>query len=236
MPGKHLVSLVVEGNLPRQALRQLGPLRPRAHDAHLSLEDVERLGDLVQPRPSQQLPQRGDPRVLLLRRGVVVAVHPHGPELQDGEAAAILPEPFLAEQDGTRALQLDGGADDRPEGQAYQEQHHGHQNVHGALERLEPPAAARPYVLQEPASRDDAERHLLQGELVEAGQRTEPHALRAVLQQPGVQRVALLVSVQDDDGVPSLSDLLQRLQVIPKHLRLSAGRLSPLEERTKAGA
>ena len=86
--------------------------RTRSHDTHVAEEDVEYLGDFVDFRLAEELPERQYTRIT--RRGVesarhVRAVQKHSGELPDLEMPVIVADAVLAVEDVmfARALQHD---------------------------------------------------------------------------------------------------------------------------------
>src|SRR5680860_96425 len=92
-----------------------------ADEAHLTLEDVEQLWQLVDRVTAQEAADRGDTRVaadlehdavgglveLLDLRLAIVGVQIHRAELDQRKAAAAPPRSRLAEEDGSARLELD---------------------------------------------------------------------------------------------------------------------------------
>ena len=130
--------------------------RARADDAHLTLEDVDELGELVEGGLAQDAADGRDARVVLhlalalplgelLGREVlpdVVGVGHHGAELVEVEVAAVQADAALRVEGRTLALQGDHEAEDRA-GDDHEDQHHeAEENVEDALEdaRVEPPS------------------------------------------------------------------------------------------------
>ena len=57
------MTAVVIGDLRRKLADELGPLRPRADEAHLALEDVPELGQFVHAEAAQEASEQRDPRI-----------------------------------------------------------------------------------------------------------------------------------------------------------------------------
>ena len=111
MPGRTQVAVVQLG-------RELGDLlaqrRAGADEAHVALQDVEQLRQLVEARPAQHVADPGDPGVtgeLEQRAGALVVglhggeaglgVDAHRAELEHPELAVAQADPLLAEEDRT---------------------------------------------------------------------------------------------------------------------------------------
>lgn len=97
---------------------------PGAHQAHLTDEYIEQLGQFVQAGLPQHPSYSCDPGILFqlefsfpLFPGFrivfqvffqpLVCIHTHGPELQAGEQFPILADPLVSENDRARGIQLD---------------------------------------------------------------------------------------------------------------------------------
>ena len=122
---------------------QFRAFRPRAHQAHLAPQDVDRLGQLVEMEPAQHLPRARHPPVP--RRGqygpgAVLRVFHHGPELEDGEHPAAAAQAGLAVEHPPAVLQPDGqrdnGAEQSPQRQQRQQEKTENGEVEGALVAL----------------------------------------------------------------------------------------------------
>src|SRR5207302_9596168 len=102
-----------------ELLHEDRPRGTRPDQAHLALEDVTELGQLVQAEPWQEGADAcpagiasGRPDRAALRLGVAA----HGPELDHPEALAAAPHPLLGEKDGPRRGELDEKCDDGQKG------------------------------------------------------------------------------------------------------------------------
>src|ERR1700680_3093138 len=104
-----------------------GRLRARPDQAHVALEDVDQLRQLVQTHPPQDSPEPGGARVARLRdhrSSSSLGVRDHGSKLVDREWSAIHADALLPEQHRTtRRGDLDQGRDHQQEW-AENEQHH----------------------------------------------------------------------------------------------------------------
>src|ERR687897_1522726 len=137
-PGRDLVSraeqLQIRGDL-------VGGKWAGADEAHLSLEDVPELRELVEAEAAQDLPDRGQARVGLELeeggRGVRRAVdaQPHRAELEHLEDPATLGDALLTEENRSARAEADGDGDRGPEGNADHQGGRCHQHVEGALHR-----------------------------------------------------------------------------------------------------
>src|SRR6266542_4356109 len=110
--GRHLQAraeqLAVGGHLLRRQ-------RPRADQAHLALEDVQQLWQLVEAEPAEVFPDRGHSRVVAELEERTADVHPaaagrqlaHGAELVHPEVPTALGDPLLVEEHGARRREAD---------------------------------------------------------------------------------------------------------------------------------
>ena len=73
--------------LRRVALDVVGMLRPRADQAHLALDHVEQLRQLVELGPAQEAADARDPRIVAggHRRALLVGARAHRAQLVDAE-------------------------------------------------------------------------------------------------------------------------------------------------------
>ena len=82
--------------------------RTRSHQAHVALQHINQLGQLIDARLPQELPYRSNARVifdfehgstdlieLFETRHIVFGIHDHGSELVDGEPSLILTDSLL---------------------------------------------------------------------------------------------------------------------------------------------
>ena len=101
-----------------------GQRRARAHHAHVALEHIEELGQLVEGILAQKAAERGDARVVGdFEQHAVALVHvhhvgaallgvaDHGAELDAAEDAALLADALGGVEDRARRIQLDGDGD-----------------------------------------------------------------------------------------------------------------------------
>ena len=133
--GTDLVLHHVQGDLLLELPHIVGHLRPGTHQAHVPLEDVEELGQLV----DGQLPQDGaKPGLAVVHvpapAGVLVRVDPHGAELVHFEELFVPAHPLLPED------HRPGGGQPHPDGRGQHDgggahdEHQGTRDVHQPLE------------------------------------------------------------------------------------------------------
>src|SRR5450432_448926 len=75
------------------------PFRPRPHETHLTLNDVDELRQFIQAEPSNDLAHARDSRIALqspLGAVLFLRVGTHGTELQDFEGAPSITDSCLA--------------------------------------------------------------------------------------------------------------------------------------------
>ena len=89
----------------------------RAHEAHVTHEDVPELRQLVDGRGPEPVADRGDAAVALhrLEGPEALGIGHHGAELQAPEGAPAHAHALLAEQHRPAVPQLDGDGDQGPE-------------------------------------------------------------------------------------------------------------------------
>ncbi len=103
--------------------RELGEVRhrvrPRSHQVHLAAQDVDELGQLVEPIPSQPPSQARDAiAIVALPLGAGSLDGVHGAELDEREGPPAAADALLKEEDGTSGIELDGERDDGEQRQA----------------------------------------------------------------------------------------------------------------------
>ena len=86
-------------------LEVLHEQRPWADEAHLALEHVDQLGQLVEAGAAQEAAKAGQALRVGQQLAAGVARVGHGAEFEDVEGPAVASRPWLAEQDGPAQLQ-----------------------------------------------------------------------------------------------------------------------------------
>src|ERR1044071_1950341 len=100
-----------------ELLDEDGPLRPRADEGHVATEDVDGLWNLVDAGEANEAAHPRHPAVAHLgpdRRAGLLGIDRHGAELQDMEAAMVLPHAFLAVKERPARIKLDEQRDRPP--------------------------------------------------------------------------------------------------------------------------
>ena len=138
------------------AFHFVGERRARADERHVTEQDVEELGQLVEAGFAEKAADGGDAGVGcdfvsggggVGVRGAVgdeaadviavdggIAVHAHGTELEELETAAVLTEAVLAVENGSSGGELHGEGDGGEQRQAADEGEQASGDVHGSLE------------------------------------------------------------------------------------------------------
>ena len=101
-------------------------VRPRPHQVHLTLQDVEQLRQLVQAVAAQPFPQRRDPLgIVAFPFGMRAVDGMHRPELDETEGPSAASDALLDEEHGAPGVEPDGHRDDREHRQAHQQSQRG---------------------------------------------------------------------------------------------------------------
>ena len=147
-PGHARQHVQPAGGLCVVVLQRGQPLRPGPHQAHVPLQDVEQLGQLVHLGPAQETPCGSDPRVIpahLLPLHHPLGAGPHGPELVDAEHPAAEAGALLQEEHGAGGRQLHQRGRRQKQGEAQRQQQQGCGDIEEPLGcRLDAPAAHAP--------------------------------------------------------------------------------------------
>src|SRR5688572_19976321 len=146
--------LRIELDLAPKLRRELRTLGARPDEAHVAEQDVDDLGDLVDPQPADQRSDPGDAGIVsACPYGLTVAfrIDAHAPELQDLEWSAVLPRPQLPIQHGFAVLEVDGERRDQGHGRGHHQDAEAHHHVEKALAREAQAVAAKAIREDEPA-------------------------------------------------------------------------------------
>ena len=114
-PGADRVADVVVLMLPAKLPCKFGPLRTRAHQAHIAAQDIPQLRQFVQTQAPQIV---SDPRAARVAGNrpdgaeVALGIFVHGPELDDGEAAPVETDTDLPVEDGAAVGEPDCNGND----------------------------------------------------------------------------------------------------------------------------
>ena len=83
----------------RVAMQILHEQRPGSHKAHLTVQDVQQFGQLVQRSGSEKPADSGESFVIRQKITVAITVIVHSAELEDSKWFPVQPGPQLAEKD-----------------------------------------------------------------------------------------------------------------------------------------
>ena len=112
-------------------------LRPRTDKAHVALEDVPDLRQLIQPRPAQKRTKARTAPIIRVRpaRSVPLGVLAHGAKLIHSKRLAVLAQALLPKDRIARRVERDDQRDDRHRQCQHSQAHQRTGNVERALER-----------------------------------------------------------------------------------------------------
>ncbi len=135
-PWPHDMTIHVEGDLPLELIDEGALLRPRPNQAHVPLEDVEELRQLVDAQLADHLAHPGDAHVAILSKLCtgLLRILAHAAELVDAKILVALPHPVLQEHHGPRALQLDEDGRHQHQGGEQRDRDQRGQDVHSPLD------------------------------------------------------------------------------------------------------
>ena len=215
--GLDAVAVVVAVDVLAEELDELRPLGARPDEAHLALQDVQELRQLVDRRPAEKLADarpavdpfdaaRGAVELERDRPGDGLRVH--RAELENLETAAVATDPRLAEEHARAERDANGDRGGEQEGREEDEQEQRNRAVRDVLEReldplrvheagreeREPADVVDPDALRHPVEepRDEGDLH---AELLAAVRQPEQHVVRRL----GERDDHLLDAVSADD-------------------------------------
>jgi hypothetical protein len=113
------------------------PAQRGADDAHVPLEDIEQLRNLVQRPVAQEVAYASDAGIVLgylQPQALVLGAHDHGTELVAAEDLAVLAHPLLDVEHRATVVELDGQGDEGHEGGEQGQYSQGDDDVEGTLE------------------------------------------------------------------------------------------------------
>ncbi|MNH09143.1 hypothetical protein D3C79_685870 [compost metagenome] len=107
-PRTHYMAIHIKGDLPLELVDKGTLFRPRPNQAHVPLEDIEELRQLIDAQLADHLAHAGDTHVTVLGElsSSLFRVLAHAAELIDTKIFIPLADTILQEHHGTRALQL----------------------------------------------------------------------------------------------------------------------------------
>lgn len=189
---------MVLGNIPAELLHEEWPLRARPHEAHLPLQDVDHLRQLIEPQRPEQPTDRGDPGVVgngQHRPQVLLRIVEHGTELDRVKGPAVQADPLLAVEEGAGGRELDSGADHQHERQEQHQADQGEYQVKQALRLLLPRRQRQALDVKDGQVVHPVEAGVMEQDIIQL--RDEQHLL-VLLQAPGDD---LLPGLPGDGGV-----------------------------------
>src|SRR4029453_19187975 len=98
------------------------PLRTRADQAHVALEDIPKLGKLVEPQFAQPTPEASDPRIAFARVNIFVLLRraqAHRSEFKNNERFLVPADPFLLKKNRPSFSDADEQSDQPEIGRAH---------------------------------------------------------------------------------------------------------------------
>ena len=108
----------VVGNGLAEAVNEHRPLRPRADQAHVAFEHIDKLRQFVQARCPNERSEPGAARIVFLRpdrAGLLLGIDAHAAEFQHLKHAAVQAAPFLTVEHRAGAGELDKSGDQQQE-------------------------------------------------------------------------------------------------------------------------
>src|SRR5438094_3224525 len=112
------------------------PLRAWTDQAHVALEDIPKLGQLVEPQFAQPAPEASDPRVAFARVNILVLlrVHTHRSEFKNNERFLVPADPFLLKKNRTSFSDPDQQGDQREKRSANDQRNRRHDKIEKELQ------------------------------------------------------------------------------------------------------
>jgi hypothetical protein len=109
--------------------------RPGTHQAHITGQDIDQLGKLVQFELAQTAPHPRDPGIVVGGGGGahLLGVDDHGPELENAEGTSVPPCPLAPVEDGSSVLPPDRQGDPGQNGAQEDQAAKRHQEIEEAL-------------------------------------------------------------------------------------------------------
>ena len=103
-PGLDQPALGIPRNFAHHGLGQLRAFRSRADQTHRAIEDIDQLGNFINPGRSEKSPDTD--HTVIIRSGqhraeAIFGSLPHGSQLVNDELAATFPHPSLPEENRT---------------------------------------------------------------------------------------------------------------------------------------
>src|SRR5439155_22935105 len=211
--GFDTVAHVIERNLLGQHRHELGSFGPRPDEAHLAFQDVQELGQFIDPRASEETPNARYARIVdacPARLAIHLRVLRHAAELKQRELGASRTDPLLSIDDRLAVFQHDEDGGQQHDGERDHEQHGGDGDIENTLHERPPPALAITAAINQPARFERFDRHLPVNTLEKARQIGHAHPIESTIEQRTQrQHTAALLANGDDDFVDA--ELAHRL-------------------------
>src|SRR5262249_30855878 len=176
----------VERDLMGELLDEARPLRPRANEAHLALQHVDELRQLVNPRAAEKPPDAGHARVVdrgPFRLAVRLRLADHAAELQQPELLTPRADALLAVDDWGPALERDCQRGDHHDRRRKREEHERNEQIEQPFDGAARPVLPEAIAVDEPARLERCEGYLAARALDEAGEVAHAHAVDAARKQ-----------------------------------------------------
>src|SRR4029453_8004706 len=128
-PRFYQVPEMIKRNRPLIAFGAFVPLRARADQAHVALEDIPKLGKLVEPQFAQPTPEASDPRIAFTRVNIFVLLgraQAHRSEFKSNERFLVPADPFLLKKNRTSFSNPDEQSDQPEKRSANDQRKRGH--------------------------------------------------------------------------------------------------------------
>ena len=117
----------IAGDLALELIEEDRPDGPRPDQAHVALDDVEELRQLIELPLLEELADRRIDRIPFreeARADLLLGIHLECAELEDVEDALVLAHPLPAIEDGAAAAELDAEGDEQHDRRQQEETHH----------------------------------------------------------------------------------------------------------------
>src|SRR5207237_10103343 len=130
-----------------------GTFGPRPHEAHLAFEDIQELGQFIDPRAPEETPNARYARIVdacPARLAIHLGVLRHAAELEQRERGAAGTDPLLPIDDPLAVFQQDEDGAHQHDGKRDDEQYGGDCNIENTLHERPPPALAVTAAINQP--------------------------------------------------------------------------------------
>src|SRR5215471_10991601 len=199
------VALAIEGDLQGQLVDELRALRPWPDQAHVSLEHVPQLRQLVESAAPQEAANRRHADIALLRgpdgtRGLL-GISPHRPELVEREDTAVLADASLVVQHRARRRHADEQRNQQHDRRRDDETDSGGRDIDEAFRRGQHVALLETRREDQPARTQILDRDFSRVLLVHGGEVIKRHPVELHLEQFLHRQHPASLRQADDDAV-----------------------------------